>query len=521
MDFLHKLLANYSLNEEEYLDLIKPVHLFDLPDPRLFSKMDESVALIKKTISQHGKIIVYGDYDCDGVTSTAILVHALRKMNADVGYYIPSRYQDGYGINRKMIEAFNDKQYKLIITVDNGISQIKEIEYARQLGIDVIVTDHHTVGQKIPNANYILHPQYSSYSQLYSCGAYVSLMLASTLLNHYDEYEVFLASIATISDMMPLIDHNRTLVRIGISLYNERHFAPIHELIQLDTINEETIAMSIAPKINAVGRIIEDTKVNYLVQFLLSSSKKEIITFSNWIKEINVARQSLLKETIDEESDDILVQDGAFIAVSSTKEGLIGLLATRYMNLHHLPTIVFCPTEQDPLVYKGSARADNGFSIVNAFKNLEHYLLNFGGHKAAGGCSIEKAQLSAFSQAFNELAKQPMDAIDDDISIAISTSDINWTNFHIMDTFRPFGIGFVKPLFRIENVATSSLSFIKEGQHISTLLKDDVKILGFNITEKAIKKYDKITIYGEFNLNEFRGRKSLIYQISDWQNENF
>lgn len=179
--------------------------------------MDESVALIKKTISQHGKIIVYGDYDCDGVTSTAILVHALRKMNADVGYYIPSRYQDGYGINRKMIEAFNDKQYKLIITVDNGISQIKEIEYARQLGIDVIVNDHHTVGQKIPNANYILHPQYSSYSQLYSCGAYVSLMLASTLLNYYDEYEVFLASIATISDMMPLIDHNRTLVRIELA----------------------------------------------------------------------------------------------------------------------------------------------------------------------------------------------------------------------------------------------------------------------------------------------------------------
>lgn len=155
------------------------------------------------------------------------------------------------------------------------------------------------------------------------------------------------------------------------------------------------------------------------------------------------------------------MQDGAFIAVSSTKEGLIGLLATRYMNLHHLPTIVFCPTEQRSLVYKGSARADNGFSIVNAFKNLEHYLFKFWGHKAAGGCSIEKAQLSSFSQAFNELAKQPMDAIDDDISIVISTSDINWTNFYIMDTFRPFGIGFVKPLFRIENVALPHYHLLK------------------------------------------------------------
>ncbi|HMM00647.1 MAG TPA: DHH family phosphoesterase [Bacilli bacterium] len=521
MDFLHKLLTNYSLSEEEYYALTRPVHLFDLPDPRLFLRMDEAVSLIKKTIRQHKKIIVYGDYDCDGVMSTTILVHALRKMGADVGYYIPSRYQDGYGINRKMIDAFNDKQYKLIITVDNGISQIEEIAYARQLGIDVIVTDHHTVGQKIPDANYILHPQYSAYSQLYSCGAYVSLMLASTLLNRYDEYEVFLASIATISDMMPLQEHNRTLVRIGINLYNERHFAPIYELIQLETINEETIGMSIAPKINAVGRIIEDKKVNYLVQFLLSDSKREIVTFSNWIKEINLTRQTLLKETISEGNDEIIVHDGALIAVSNTKEGLIGLLAARYMNLYHLPTIVFCPTEQDPLVYKGSARADNGFSIVHAFKNLEHYLLNFGGHKAAGGCSISRDQLTAFSKAFNELAKQPMDIIDNDASIAIALDDINWTNFYTMDTFRPFGIGFAKPLFRIEHVATSALSFIKDGQHISTLIKNDVKILGFNITQETLKSYDKITVYGEMNLNEFRGRKSLIYQISDWQNENF
>ena len=238
MNFLNKLLEITNLSKEEFDLLTKEVSLNDIEDPNNFENIDKAVSRIFQAIKNNEKIMVYGDYDCDGICSVSILVNAFKKLNYEIGYYIPSRYKDGYGINEKMVDLIHSKGYKLIITVDNGVSQNEALKKAKDYGIDVILTDHHEILHELPECYCLVHPFRKTKDVMPQCGAYVSFMLSIKLLNKIDNYLLSLASLATISDMMPLVSHNRIIVKNAIEIIKKERFDQFYIFLEIQFTDE-------------------------------------------------------------------------------------------------------------------------------------------------------------------------------------------------------------------------------------------------------------------------------------------
>ncbi|MGM9857749.1 MAG: single-stranded-DNA-specific exonuclease RecJ [Bacilli bacterium] len=516
MEFLDKLLKHFNLTYEEYLELSKDINEEDLPAVNSFKNIDVIIKRIFKAIENKEKIIIYGDYDCDGIMATTILVKALQKLNADVRYYIPSRYQDGYGLNEKNVISIKDKGYSLIITVDNGISALEAISKAKELGIDVIVTDHHEQIRELPDTPYIMHPIISEYGDIYCCGAYVSFMLSSGLLGYYDSYLLSLASIATISDMMPLKKYNRNIVRLGLKYMNENRYPNIIKLLsnQENNIDENTIGLEIAPKINAIGRMKEDVfSMQRIVRYFLTTNEGDMNELLEWINSINSERKELIKS-----ASESLVYDNnnnpSIIVVSEYKEGLIGLLANKIMNDNNKPTIVLTQSTEDPDILKGSARSKEGFSIANAFDKCKDLLEVYGGHAQAGGLSINKDNLNKFIIKFNEIAINNPFIEKQDNLIEISLNDISKDNYRKYEKLKPFGMDFIKPDFLIKDILTNSLKYTSNNEHISTMITYNSKLLGFNFCKEDISHKNRINVIGNLENNFFRGNETIIFKIS-------
>ena len=247
--FLEKLLNYYKISHDDYELLIKNTSNISLKDPSSFLGIKNSVNRIKRAIKNNEKVIVYGDYDCDGICATSIMVKTFKLLNYDVSYYIPSRYIDGYGLNITNVKKIAEKGYKLIICVDNGISANEAIEKAKEFGIDVIVVDHHEVPNVLPNAYSIIHPTVSKVSNIIASGSYMALFLSRALLNRYDDYLILLAGLSTISDLMELKDYNRDVVLLAIKNLNNYKYRTFLELINGSIFNEKTLAIEVAPKL--------------------------------------------------------------------------------------------------------------------------------------------------------------------------------------------------------------------------------------------------------------------------------
>ncbi|MGI6714324.1 MAG: single-stranded-DNA-specific exonuclease RecJ [Bacilli bacterium] len=511
MNFFDKLLNYYSLSKEQYKQLTQPVSFSSLPPFSAFTGMDLAVNRIKKAMANQEKIVIYGDYDCDGVMATAILVKAFSLLDYRVGYYLPSRYQDGYGLNEKMVEQFAEKSYTLIITVDNGLSQLAAVKKAKDLGIDTIITDHHQIQAQLPDALVILHPTFSHYGETVTCGAYVALMLATALLGYEHRYLVILAAIATMADMMVLQEYNRDLVRLGMTYFNEKPYPALNLLAGDRPYTEESFSLKIAPAINAVGRMVEDHTINHLVRYLLTDDDAERTVLFHFIKKINEARKSRLKdavenlETIDEAAASIVI-------LTEEKEGLTGLLATQYLNAYNKPTVIFAKTA-DPEILKGSARSKPGFHIVDAFLELEDLLLAHGGHAGAGGCSLYRKDLPEFKIRFNQLATNHPLSEEELNTIPITKAEINWDNYHLMRQLAPFGQGHPPPYFALTNIQPSALAFSKDHKHLLTSLARDVKIVGFFMGKNRFQDEQTYTLIGKFALSSFRNNLDLQFLL--------
>lgn len=516
MEFLDKLLNHFNLTYEEYLELSKDINEDDLPKVSNFKNVDIIIKRIFKAIENKEKIIVYGDYDCDGIMATTILVKALQKLNAEVRYYIPSRYQDGYGLNEKNVQSIKEKGYSLIITVDNGISALEAILKAKELGIDVIVTDHHEQIRELPDTPYIMHPIISEYGDIYCCGAYVSFMLTTGLLGYYDSYLLSLASIATISDMMPLVKYNRNIVRLGLKYINENKYLNIIKLLnnQENNVDENTIGLEIAPKINAIGRMKEDVfSMQRIVRYFLTTNEKDMNELLEWINSVNNERKELIKSV----SESIIYDNNSpsIIVVTEEKEGLIGLLANKIMNDNNKPTIVFTKSTEDPHILKGSARSKEGFSIANAFDMCKDLLEVYGGHAQAGGLSINIDKLNEFIIKFNEIAINNPFIEKKDNLIEINLNDVSKDNYRLYEKLKPFGMGFIKPDFLIRDIVTSSLKYTSNNEHINTIISYNSKLLGFNFHKEDISIKNRINIVGNLENSYFRGNETIIFKISE------
>lgn len=519
MDFRKQILDFYHLTEEDYKQLTKPLDELVLPDFNAVPDMEKIKNRIFKAIENKEKIIVYGDYDCDGICSTAIMVKTFEKLGYPVSYYIPIRYSDGYGLNVENVIKIKNAGFGLIITVDNGICQNEAIDKANELGMDVIVIDHHEEGEERVKALGFVHPSVSHISETFGCGGFMSLITSGGLLGSYDPYLLTLAGLSTISDMMELKGYNRNVVRLALDNLKKYPYKPLVSLLETPIITEKSFGLDIAPKINAVGRLVDDKNINLLVKYLLSENDDEIFRICSWIKNTNELRKTLTKEAVESLPKDLLNEEGIVLKLD-IKEGLIGLIANRLLSEYNVPTIIFTKSENEEGFLKGSIRSKEGFNVQKAFESLEKYKVAGGGHALAGGITIKEEDFEDFKRDFISLCKQYKFIKKEPPSIEIKLQDINFKNYEILREFSPFGMGFPEPVFSLRDLPTKSLQFISFGKHLSTPVSINSKILGFNIPESEVKSHLSVDLFGGLVESIFRDKKSIEFRVSDFITRN-
>lgn len=511
-----QLLEYFNITEEEYDYLTRPLSFKDVYSPYKFDGMSNAIALVKKHINSSNKIMIYGDYDCDGIMSTSIVYKALESLGVIPGYYIPSRYIDGYGLTIERAKQIVEKGYKLLITVDNGITAFDAIEFCKNNGVDVIVIDHHQQGEKLPVADAIIHPFVSNFSSLATSAGFCSFMFSYALLDKIDNYLLILGAISVISDMMPLKDFNRDIVRLATQIYESGKYCALDLLKEGDEFNYMSIGMRMSPKINAVGRILKTNKINMLVPFLVSNDKEKVFAIYKEIDQINENRKYISKN-IDFDLNMDEVNKAGIVTTLDVEEGMIGILANKLMNEYKKPVIVFTHDSKDPELLKGSCRSLEGFNIVKCFEELESLLLNAGGHAYAGGLSIRKKDYINFKELFiKQCEMHPVVEVKEK-TININLTDVNLSTYRLIDTLSPFGEEWKQPLLEIKGIKTSSLVFNKTGEHLLTTLGQNSKLVGFNISKSDILSSDYIDILGNINFYIYRGYGNVQFLLKKYK----
>jgi len=491
-------------------------------DPLLFQDMDKSVERIYQAIIQNEKILIYGDYDADGVTSTALLFLVLRKLEANVDYYIPNRFLEGYGLNREAIEWAKKNNFQLIITVDTGISAVEEINFANSLNIDVIITDHHEPPTILPKALAIINPKLPNctYPFRHLAGVGVTWKLAHSLLGRLPLEYLSLVIIGTIADIVPLTGENRVIVKNGLTNFRDNlaeQFAGIKALLESAGINEKeittnTISFLIAPRINAGGRL--DT-ANLAVKLLLSKSLTEANHLARELEELNHERQRIVdeifNEVIEKITEDDLNSPVLIIAGENWNTGVIGIVASRVLERFYLPVIIL---SIDPAtnMAKGSARSIESFNIYEALNSTRDLLDHFGGHKAACGLTIKTDNILELKERLKTYAENNLTP-DDYIPIIridakATLREVNIDNIKELQQLAPFGIGNSKPKILIENVSVTNIYHIgKNKEHLKLTLEQEgvsLEALWFrNNSSSLIGATFLANVVGQLELNNW------------------
>jgi len=512
-NLFHKLLNYYHISENEYYQLTAPVTDDNFAAGHQFDHIDEALALIRTVMKEKGRIFVYGDYDADGVMGTSILVKMFQYQNYEVSSYLPNRYEDGYGLTLKKAQEAIENDTKLLITVDNGITAFEPIELLKKNGVHVLIIDHHQAQDNLPNADYIIHPLLSHFGQIPSSGAFTAFMFSIAFLGRYDKYLATLAAISLISDIMPLVDYNRNLLRLVISQYHNGEFPALDVLKEDEPFNEVTIGLKIAPKINAIGRLIDGPDINRLVSYFTDEKNDNLLNYSSWIFNVNEERK-LASKTASESLENLTaVNEEAIVFISEAKEGLLGLIANQLCSKYQKPTLVLTYDKSGDIL-KGSCRAPEGFNVVETFKTLQNYLLSFGGHALAGGCTLKASDYQSFRQDFLQLVHlTPLQPVVREV-IDLRLTEINEDNYHLIQTFAPFGEGWPSPLFSLKRISVSSLFFSRDGHHLITQIGQNVRLTGFNISRDSLSKYQFVDMTGNLRINQYRGNKNIEFLIS-------
>ena len=514
---LEKLLDYYHISYEEYVHMTRDVSLDTFYQGHQFNDIDNALKVVKDAIANQDKIMIYGDYDADGVMGTSILVKMFEYLNVVVSYYIPSRYIDGYGLTLEHAKEYVQNGFKLVITVDNGISAFEPIAYLKEHGVKVLILDHHQEQGEVPVADAICHPTYSKFGETASSGAFTAFIYSISLLGYVDKYLAVLASISLISDMMPLKDYNRDLLRAVFKVYKKKEFLPIDLLADGEMLDEVVIGMKVAPRINSIGRLCEDTSINDIIRFFTSNDEEYILNYFSYIIDMNDARKNMSKENADNlysGSD-----EKAIVILGDYKEGLIGLVANSLVNKYHIPVVVFTKSLNDE--YKGSARAPEGFNLVEAFNKLSDLLITFGGHALAGGCSLKAENYEEFKHRFIELATNtPIEYVEHP-SIEINFSELNLENYELVNSFSPFGEAWKMPSFKIKHIKTDSLMYSRDGNHILTTLGSSLRLVGFNFSRDYMNEFTFVNIIGNIAKSTWRYNTYIefrIKEIEDYKN---
>lgn len=511
--FLEKLLEFYNLDYDTLIEESEKT-LNDLPQKEIFKDGSKIASYIREAILSNKKILIYGDYDCDGIMSTSILMLALSTEEYKPGYYIPSREFDGYGLTKGNVDRFYKLGYQVIICVDNGITLNETIDYASSLGIEVIVLDHHKLGPIIPNAKYIMHPEYDHFGKYNISAGVVSFYFSLFYLNRFDDYLFSLCALSTLSDSMPLLSYNRLIVKEALNLINKNHYEEIFTLLsdQNKEINEDDLNMQVIPKINAICRLLNDNSRFNIVKYFISKDRETILKLSSWINSINERRKELVNSVnLNEENNN----SNALIYINKENEGIGGLIANKLLNRYNKVTFVLSQSESDKNIYKGSARSKKGFDIAKFMASNADLFLAYGGHENAGGFSILKDK---YLDLKNVLEKETKDISfkEDKNYIEIALNELNLKNYDIYRQFAPFGEGHIKPRFKISRLNINDLKNFIYNKHILYRVNEEASILIFNF-DKEILEASFIDVFGYISLNTFRNIKSVQLIVDEYE----
>lgn len=519
------LIARGLYDEEERRKFLHP-SINDLSSPDLFHDIDKVKERVQLAIEEEETIVVYGDYDADGVTATTILYKTLCKLGANCQFYIPNRFSEGYGMNEQAIEYFAEQNVALIITVDNGIADVAEVELANDLGIDVIITDHHEIQDTLPEAYAIIHPHLSEhYPYKYLAGVGIAFQVAHYLLGEIPADLLDLVAIGTVADMVPLTGENRILVYEGLKRINQTNNIGLKKLFEVAKLNREItereIGFVIGPRLNAVGRLQEATLA---VELLLTEDESEALMIATEIEELNAERQHMV-ETIVEEAEYKLDDTTPFIMLAdlSWHEGVLGIAASRLVNKYHRPTILLTENRETG-EWKGSGRSIPGFNLFENCMEIKDLFTNFGGHSQAAGMTIPKENFIAIhsflskriEEEYSDLIGKPTLTIDHFITL----DDMTVEFVKQLMQLAPFGIGNEEPLFLLEATPSQIRQIGQENRHLKlqfSYKNGIVEAIGFNFGHLApyISQDATVSLVGELQLNEWNGNVTVQLNMRD------
>ena len=498
-------------------------------DPFLMHDMQKAVDRINEAIENEEKILVYGDYDADGITSTVLLVETLISMGANVSSYIPNRFEEGYGPNKEAFTKIINSGISLIITVDNGIAGVEEVDLANELGCDVIVTDHHKIQDTMPNAYAIIHPEHpdGNYPFKKLAGVGVAFKLAHALLEIFPDFLLDLVAIGTIADMVSITDENRIFVKQGLELLNEDPRIGLKMLLELSSIDtkidEQTVGFYIAPKLNSIGRM-DSAKLG--LTFLMAEDPVTAKSLAEQIEQYNIERKKVTEdivkdvinkiETSDKKEKNVIMVSGEY------HEGVLGIVASNIVERYQKP--VFIMNEKDG-VLKGSARSIFDFNIYVAMNKISDLFLAFGGHTLAAGFSFDSSNFDKIEgfldNEFEEFKKHSELKSSKNIDIVTSLEDISYQFLNSLDVLKPYGMDFEKPNVLIENAMVLNKAYFgSEKQYLRLTIADEVGNLEC-ISFKDVAAFDKvekndiIDLLCTLDKNNFNGRSKLQAHIID------
>ncbi|MCU6711128.1 single-stranded-DNA-specific exonuclease RecJ [Paenibacillus sp. J5C_2022] len=509
-------------------------------DPYLMKDMEAAVARIKEAAEKCERVRIYGDYDADGVSSTSLLVLVFRELGLSFDYYIPHRAKEGYGLNRRALELAREEGISLIVTVDTGISAYDEVEYAKELGIDMVVTDHHEPPDRIPDACAVVNPKRADCGYPFKglAGVGVAFKLATALLHRPPLEWADVASLGTIADLMPLEDENRIIVRYGLKRMSEGKrtgFKALAEAagIELEQITSTNVAFSMAPRINAAGRLDHAKRA---VELLTTESYDEAILAAVGLDSLNKERQRIVDDMVKEaeklwdarlhaaESEGKDAPAVILLGAEGWNVGVIGIVASKLLDRYYKPVIIFGIDEATGMC-KGSARSIDGFDLHAALTVCEELLDHYGGHQAAAGMSLHRDRLSALEQRLSELASEWLSEEDwiprTKIDLACTLEEATLETIAELSLMEPFGMGNPSPRVMIEGVPVADMRAIgKEGKHLKLTLgksRGGLDAIGFSMGELAsrLRAASAIDVIGELSVNVWNGHRKPQLQLHD------
>ena len=529
---LSTIIVNKGLKTKQEIEVFLNPTRNDFHDPYLMPDMQIAVDRIVKAIENQEKVIIYGDYDVDGITSITVLKQFLADRGLQVDSYIPNRLDEGYGLNKAAIDKIVAEKYQLMITVDCGISGIEEIDYANSLGLETIVTDHHEPTEVLPKALAVVDAKRKDnkypFNQLAGVGVVFKLTQAISKVYNLDEKEYLkyldIVCVGTISDIVPLVDENRVITKLGLKLVEVTKNVGLKALLNAigyKKIDSSAISFGVAPRINACGRMGHEQDA---LQLFLTGNIVEATDISKKLNDFNKQRQDIEKRIFEEvlykiehgEKDKPCI----VLADENWHHGVIGIVSSKVTEMYYKPSILICFEENEG---KGSGRSIPGFDLHDALSKCPEHIDRFGGHSMAIGISVSKDNFEDFKNDFEKYVEKtniselvPIIKVDEEVN----SKDISIKVVEELNMLEPFGEANKMPIFMYKNLRINSIRALSEGKHLKLTLKDEglvIDAIGFNMGHLVDEFLlgDKVDVLGNLEINRFNGRENVQFNLKD------